>query len=117
MYMYVGRPTSGRYLSESFSCFCDEVITRRIIAGGEIVKMNTLNKLFINTVRKRECIDISTYRNSQLKARLVHKFPELQYVQPKSTLCEFVFCPADEDRVHVLVGLQDSESDRFRVRE
>ena len=108
--VYEGKPTSGRFLSESFDCFCDEVIKKRIIDGGEILKMKSLNRSFKNIVSKTESLDISTYRNSQLKARMQNKYPELQYIQPKSTSCEFVFCPTDEDKL-IPLNLQDSESE------
>lgn len=100
-----------RPLQRSFDQFCAEVIDKRLICNGEILKIDTLRKIFIRTVEDTENIDINTYRNFQLKAKLQGKYPDLEFVQLGSKRCEVVFYNISTDKCIINIAGVESDTD------
>ncbi|KAJ8411952.1 hypothetical protein AAFF_G00142190 [Aldrovandia affinis] len=46
----------------SYKIFCERVIRQRLIVNHEVLKMNQLRRMFLNTVKKHEDLDASNYR-------------------------------------------------------
>ncbi|KAJ8385974.1 hypothetical protein AAFF_G00177950 [Aldrovandia affinis] len=46
----------------SYKIFCERVICQRLIVNHEVLKMNQLRRMFLNTVKKHEDLDASNYR-------------------------------------------------------
>ncbi|XP_061920275.1 uncharacterized protein LOC133660711 isoform X2 [Entelurus aequoreus] len=47
--------------ADSYNLFCDQVIRQRIIIDKEVLRMDKLRKLFVDTVKKHEDLDASGY--------------------------------------------------------
>ncbi|XP_061918406.1 uncharacterized protein LOC133659746 isoform X1 [Entelurus aequoreus] len=54
--------------ADSYNLFCDQVIRQRIIIDKEVLRMDKLRKLFVDSVKKHEDLDASGYSF----ARTVH---------------------------------------------
>ena len=70
----------------------------KIISDGEVLQISSLTKLFIFLALEVEGVDIADYHNDQMKRR----YPNLKYVQPNFTTCEFTFhqTQAEETIIH-----------------
>ncbi|XP_061908298.1 uncharacterized protein LOC133653234 [Entelurus aequoreus] len=78
--------------ADSYNLFCDQVIRQRIIIDKEVLRMDKLRKLFVDTVKKHEDLDASGYRRDKLKRRLVRDFPQLVFhCPPQRNVSEMVF--------------------------
>lgn len=81
-------PVSGD--KDRFDEFCSTVIVPRIINGSEVLRMNTLTRLFID-INKGDNQEF-TYTNGKLKPRLQRRFAQLVFVKPQRRSCELVLC-------------------------
>ncbi|KAG7471692.1 hypothetical protein JOB18_028522, partial [Solea senegalensis] len=45
----------------SYNIFCERIIRQRIIVNQEVLRMNQLRRMFLNTVQKHEDRDASNY--------------------------------------------------------
>ena len=82
-----GRPFEYK---ESFDRYCVNVIEKRIIEGGEVLRMNELNRIFKTELKSDFNRDV-IYRNQQLKSRLQNRYPGLIFLKNKSVnACELV---------------------------
>ncbi|XP_061925381.1 uncharacterized protein LOC133664618 isoform X3 [Entelurus aequoreus] len=76
----------------SYNIFCERIIRQRIIVNQEVLRMNELRRMFLNTVQNHEDCDASNYRQDQLKTRLILDFPQLVFhCFGKGNICEQVF--------------------------
>ncbi|XP_061833581.1 uncharacterized protein [Nerophis lumbriciformis] len=63
----------------SYNIFCERIIRQRIIVNQEVLRMNQLRPMFLNTMQKHEDCDASNYRQDKLKRRLTLDFPQLVF--------------------------------------
>ena len=102
--LYSLKDTLGRSLAKTFDKFCKDVIDKRIILGGEVLRISSLTKSFISLALEVEGVDITHYRNDQIKQRLTRRYPNLKYVQPNLTTCEFVFHQTQDEETIIHFG-------------
>lgn len=94
----------------SFKEFSKNVIEERIINGNEVLRMNSLTALFVQTVQKIDDTDATGYRNHNLKQRIKKAYPQIRFIKPsRRNESEIVFC--DNDEYHHLRNIVPCESD------
>ncbi|XP_061913285.1 uncharacterized protein LOC133656293 isoform X2 [Entelurus aequoreus] len=104
--------------ADSYNLFCDQVIRQRIIIDKEVLRMDKLRKLFVDTVKKHEDLDASGYRRDKLKRRLVRDFPQLVFhCPPQRNISEMVFVETLSlaDRVPLPSGTSPSTTESTEV--
>lgn len=63
----------------AYKYFCETVIEEKIFKNREAFRLSRLTMLFKDIVKEREGVDISTYTNQSLKARLQKSHPSLRF--------------------------------------
>lgn len=107
--VYMKKQAHARPLVTSFEKFCEDFIQNRVLKG-EVFQMNFLTNQFIKYAVEIEGIDITGYRNDQLKARLIKRYPDLKYFQPDPKSSEFVLHSMHEDET-VVIQHEDTVTD------
>ena len=95
--------------TSSFDIFCKETVEKRIIENKEIFRMNKLKDLFIKTVFEVDKIQLTSYKNGNLKRQLRSKYPQLHFIkQSQKNKCEIVLCETDDAGVCRAINLDNS---------
>ncbi|XP_057701136.1 uncharacterized protein LOC130921360 [Corythoichthys intestinalis] len=96
--------------TDSYNLFCETVIRQKIIVDQEVLRMDKLQKTFVDIVKNQEGLDASEYRRDLLKRRLTRDFPQLTFHRPaKRNICELVFVETlSADRLLQKIPMQSS---------
>lgn len=74
-----GDSKSDSSYSEAFDIFC-QMVKSRIIENKEIMRLKTLNDMFIKQVKLTHGKEADSYKSGNLKMRLTKKFPQLCFI-------------------------------------
>ena len=102
--VFSAKDTLGRLLAKTFDKFYQDVIDKRIISDGEVLRISLLTELFISLALKVEGVNIAGYCNDQIKQRLRRRYPNLKYVRLNPTTCEFVFHQTQDEETIIHFG-------------
>ena len=87
-------PTVLSHYNRAYHVFCDEVVKKRLLQKKEMMMMTKLRQKFAKYVKAVEGVQCSSsYRTSNLKARLKNSFPQLVFQPAQSrSKSDIVYC-------------------------
>ena len=87
-------PTVLSHYNRAYRVFCDEVVKKRLLQKKEMMMMIKLRQKFAKHVKAVERVQCSSsYRTSNLKARLKNSFPQLVFQPAQSrSKSDIVYC-------------------------